>query len=117
MSGTLGIPALNGLLFVGLLLGDFGGFLPVKWRSLRVPSLRHVPFGLAFYLSRIVKNSLRLAVGSVVSRVPKAIMVAVYKEAEVVSVGFQIEKLGLSVCSLSLFDHIVVAVEQLNDAR
>ena len=117
MSGTLDIPALNGLLFIGLLLGDFGGFLLVKWRSLRVPSFRHVPFGLAFYLSRIVKNSLRLAVGSVVSRVPKAIMVAIYKETEVVSVGFQIEKLGLSVYSLSLFDHVVVAVEQLNDAR
>ena len=116
MLRTLGIPSSDSLLFVGLLLCDSARFLQIEWGGSGVPTFRQVPFRLTFNLSRVVVYSLGLAVFGIVARVPDAIVVTVYKETQVVSLGFEIIEFGLLVFGCNLFDHFIVAVEQLNDA-
>ena len=59
--GTLGVTVLQLLfLFVTFLLGDGGRFLAVAGGGADVPLALQIPFSLAFYLFRIVVNSLGL---------------------------------------------------------
>ena len=111
-AGTLGISMLNGLLLVGLLLRDGGGFLRIKRHGRGGPRLVHIPFRLAFYLPRIVIHGLGLPLSSIIARVPHAIMVVIDEQTQVIGVGDDIEKLCAPVGSPRRFHHLVALVEQ-----